>query len=100
MADLIDEEVHNIISQADETAKNILIENRPKLTYMAERLITQETLEGKELEAIFTEPVPETPPEAVATSAPAAAKASTKTKPKSKKAPGILHRPKQAPATS
>ncbi len=100
VADLIDEEVHNIISRAYETAKNILIENKPKLTYMAERLITQETLEGEELEAIFSEPVPVTPPEAVATSAPAAAKASTKTKPRPEKAPGILHHPKQAPATS
>ena len=100
VANLIDEEVHNIIEQAYETAKNILIENKPKLTYMAERLITQETLEGEELEAIFAEPVPAPKPETKETPAPAAAKASTKIKPRPKKAPGILHRPKQAPATS
>ncbi len=100
VANLIDEEVHNIIEQAYETAKNILIENKPKLTYMAERLITQETLEGEELEAIFAEPVPAPKPETKETPALAAAKASTKIKPRPKKAPGILHRPKQAPATS
>ena len=100
VANLIDEEVHTIISQAYETAKNILIENKPRLTYMAKRLLTQETLEGKELEALFTEPVPADEPEVKETPTPTPNKASTKTKPRAKKAPGILHRPKQAPATS
>ena len=100
VANLIDEEVNNIIEHAYKTAKNVLIKNKPMLKRLAKKLITQETLEGKELEAIFTEPVPETPPEPVATSAPAAARASTKTKPGPKKAPSILHHPKQAPATS
>jgi len=100
VANLIDEEVHTIISQAYETAKNILIENKPRLTYMAKRLITQETLEGKELEALFTKPVPAVEPEVKETPAPTSDKASTKTKPRAKKAPSMLHRPKQAPATS
>jgi cell division protease FtsH len=100
VANLIDDEVHNIISQADEIAKNILIESKSKLAYMAKRLITQETLEGEELESIFVEPVPETPLKAVAASTPTASKTSAKTKSRSKKAPGMLPQPKQAPATS
>ncbi len=100
VADLIDEEVNNIIEHAYKTAKDTLTKNKPLLKRLAKTLITKETLEGKELEVVFAEPVPEAPPEAVSTPTPAAAKASTKTKPSPKKAPGILHRPKQAPATS
>ncbi|GAI08381.1 unnamed protein product, partial [marine sediment metagenome] len=53
VAEQIDDEVHIIIQQAYETAKRILIENKPKLIQMAERLITEETIEGKGLEALF-----------------------------------------------
>ena len=100
VADLIDEEVHSIINQAREIARNILLQNKLRLTYIAERLIAQETLEGEELEAIFTEPISKTPPKLVAKSTPATTKATTKTKPRAKKVPSILHHPKQAPATS
>jgi cell division protease FtsH len=105
IADLIDEEVHGIIKQAYETAKKILVENRQRLNYMAEKLVAQETLEGEELEAIFTEPVPTAKPKAKETPAPAQipapAPASTTTKkPKPKKAPGLVQQPRQAPATS
>jgi len=100
VADLIDEEVHNIISQAREIARNILLQNKLRLTYIAERLIAQETLEGEELEAVFTKPISKTPSKLVATSTPATTKATTKTKPRAKQVPSILHHPKQAPATS
>jgi cell division protease FtsH len=100
VADLIDEDVHNIISQAREIARNILLQNKLRLTYIAERLIAQETLEGEELEAVFTKPISKTPSKLVATSTPATTKATTKTKPRAKQVPSILHHPKQAPATS
>ncbi|MBE9482630.1 MAG: ATP-dependent zinc metalloprotease FtsH [Chloroflexi bacterium] len=63
VAEQIDDEVHIIIQQAYETAKRILIENKPKLIQMAERLITDETIEGKGLEALFNEPTSEPSPE-------------------------------------
>jgi len=53
IANLIDEEVHGLIQQANETAKNILVENQPKLKAIAEKLISLETLEGEELEKLF-----------------------------------------------
>ena len=41
----IDAEVHKIIQQAHEVAKRILTEIKPRLVYIAGKLITQETLE-------------------------------------------------------
>ncbi|MBA7649125.1 ATP-dependent zinc metalloprotease FtsH [subsurface metagenome] len=99
IANLIDEEVYNIIQQAYETAKSILVENKQRLNYIAEKLIVQETLEGKELEAMFNELMPTPQPESVAKPAPEPVKAKNKTKPSSRKAPGIARQPKQFPAT-
>ncbi len=96
VAEQIDDEVYNIIQHAHETAKKILIENRPKLIKITEKLITQETLEGEELEALFNGPMPETKEKPTLTPA----KAKTKAKSGPKKAPGITQRLKQAPATS
>jgi len=95
----IDDEVHKIIQQAHEVAKGILTENKPRLVYMAAKLIAQETLEGEALESALSEPVPTTPPEVTTTPAPTPAVAKTKTKPVVKKAPTMPLRPKQAPAT-
>ena len=99
----IDDEVYEIIQQAHEVAKKLLSDNKPRLVYIAEKLIIRETLEGKELESALSEPVPTTHPKAAATPAPvpATARAKTKAKPVVKKAPAIpqLH-PKQAPATT
>ena len=69
----IDREVHEVLSEAHDVARKVLEENRPRLAHLAGRLIAQETLEGPELEAAFTEPLtedtdkpakrpPETPP--------------------------------------
>ena len=63
VAKLIDDEVHQIIQEAYNTAKKIVTENKEKLIQIAEKLIAQETLEGEELEALFTEPKPAPPPE-------------------------------------
>jgi len=68
IAEQIDEEVHNIIQHAYEVAKKILTENKSKLIQIAQRLITQETLEGEKLESLFNEPIPSPPAEAAATS--------------------------------
>jgi len=100
IAEQIDDEVRDIIQQAHETAKKILTENKPKLIQIAEQLITQETIEGGELEALFNEPVLSPSPEAKERPTSTPAKANTKTKSVLKKAAGITQRPKQAPATS
>jgi len=63
VAKLIDDEVHQIIQEAYNTAKKIVTENKEKLIQIAEKLIAQETLEGEELEALFHEPSPVPPPE-------------------------------------
>jgi cell division protease FtsH len=63
VAEQIDDEVHTIIQQAYETAKRILTENKPKLIHIAQRLITEETIEGEALEALLSEPIVEPSPE-------------------------------------
>ncbi len=104
MADLIDEEINNIIEKAYTTAKDILTENRPKLIQIAQALLTKETLEGEELEALFSESVESTLQEAPPMAAPTPAEATTKKpkpSPKAKKTPIISQPlPKQAPAAS
>jgi len=58
VAEQIDEEVYNIINSAYETAKKLLTENKAKLVHIAEKLITEETIEGKALDKLFDAPVP------------------------------------------
>jgi cell division protease FtsH len=58
VADEIDNEVHSIISQAYETAKGILTQNKAKLDQIARELMAKETLEGEELKALFEAPLP------------------------------------------
>ncbi len=55
IADTIDKEVNRIIWEAHETARTILTVNKVKLMELATKLITQETLEGVELEQVFGE---------------------------------------------
>ena len=98
IADLIDEEVHNIIQQAHETARDMLSKNKQKLTSLAEKLITRETLEGKELEAIFNEIVPAPQPEPTKATAKKSATDNVR-KSKQKKAPKLVRQPKLGPAT-
>jgi len=49
----IDEEVHNIIQRAYNTAKKILTKNKVKLKEIAEQLIAHETLEEEEINKLF-----------------------------------------------
>ncbi len=51
----IDEEVQSIIEGAHKTARDILSKNRKKLESLALELITKETLEGNDLERLFSD---------------------------------------------
>ena len=53
IAQEIDEEVHNIIQRAYDTAKKVLTKNKGKLKLLAEELIARETLDEPELDKIF-----------------------------------------------
>ena len=59
IAQVIDEEVHNIIQHAYNTTKKILTEHKAKLTQLAERLIANETLDEDELNKLFEELTPQ-----------------------------------------
>jgi len=87
VAKLIDEEVSKIIQHAYEISKGILTENKPQLIRIAQKLIAEETLEGKELDTLFSEATPEPAPETTVTPVPETVEATTKTKPRAKKAP-------------
>lgn len=91
IADAIDKEVNGIIWEAHERARGILTENKPKLILIAQRLIAKETLEGEELEALFSEVIAQ--PGTEAPTKPPAVKPVAESKP----APGP--KPQKAPAT-
>ncbi|MBT4512769.1 MAG: ATP-dependent zinc metalloprotease FtsH [Chloroflexi bacterium] len=58
IADEIDQEVHGLIEQAYNQAKEILTENKDKLIQIADRLIKDETIEGEALESLFNSVAP------------------------------------------
>jgi cell division protease FtsH len=58
VAEGIDEEVGTIIQNAKNVTRGVLTRERARLTRLAERLISEETLEEEELEKVFTEPLP------------------------------------------
>jgi cell division protease FtsH len=62
IAQEIDEEVHNIIQRAYDTAKKILTANQEKLKLLAEELIAHETLDEPELDKIFEGLAPQPTP--------------------------------------
>jgi cell division protease FtsH len=53
IAQEIDEEVHNIIQRAYDTARRVLTTNKQKLNQLAQELITHESLDEPELDKIF-----------------------------------------------
>jgi cell division protease FtsH len=57
IAEVIDDEVRRLVSEAHERARSILIKYRAQLDAIAQRLIEIETLEREEFERIFSEPV-------------------------------------------
>jgi cell division protease FtsH len=62
IAQEIDEEVHNIIQGAYDTAKRVLTTNTEKLKQLAEELIAHETLDEPELNKIFEGLAPQPTP--------------------------------------
>jgi len=62
IAQEIDEEVHDIIQRAYDTAKKILAKNKAKLKQIAEELIAQETLEESALNKLFEGLTPQPAP--------------------------------------
>jgi cell division protease FtsH len=62
IAEEIDEEVHNIIQRAYDTAKQILTANKEKLKQLAQELIAHETLDEPELNKIFEGLAPQPAP--------------------------------------
>ncbi len=104
IADAIDKEVNTIIWEAHETARHLLTENKAKLTFIAQKLISKETLEGEELEAVFSEAMPRPAAEpVVAKPVPVepAAEQKPAAEPKPQKAPIIPNiLPNQNPAPS
>jgi cell division protease FtsH len=99
VAQEIDEEVQAIIQHAHDQAERILTKNKKRLTHIAQRLIAQETIEGDELEAVFTEPIGAKKKMKAPTPPPIQPVAEPETKPAPRKraTPRII--PKQAPAS-
>jgi cell division protease FtsH len=60
IAEEIDEEVHNLIERAYDTAKQVLTANKEKLKQLAQELITRETLDEPELNRILEGLAPQT----------------------------------------
>jgi len=58
IAEQIDEEVYKLIHKAYASAKKILTENKERLKLIATRLITKETIEEAEFEALLKEKLP------------------------------------------
>jgi len=70
VAETIDEEVHGLVEGAYQTAKKLLTEHKESLTRLAKYLITNETVEGGELNELLGPP-PETGSTGVPQPAPA-----------------------------
>jgi cell division protease FtsH len=101
IAEQIDDEVYNLIQQAHQTAREILNKDKSKLVLLAEKLIAQETLEGEDLEAVFSETHPKPAKKFTTTPTPVPVEPLAEAKPeaKPKKAPVVPHLvPKQAPS--
>jgi cell division protease FtsH len=101
IAEQIDDEVYNLIQQAHQTAREILNKDKSKLVLLAEKLIAQETLEGEDLEAVFSETHPKPAKKFTTTPTPIPVEPLAEAKPeaKPKKAPVVPHLvPKQAPS--
>jgi cell division protease FtsH len=58
VAQEIDEEVQAIIEEAHRVARDILTRERAKLVQIAQRLMTDETIESEDLKKLFDEPAP------------------------------------------
>ena len=66
VAEEIDEEVHGLIEKAYKTAQGLLKTNGSTLKRLAEYLLTNETVEGDDLQALLKTPGPDAPQAAAA----------------------------------
>ena len=102
VADIIDNEVNNLIQDARNTARKILTDNKDKLIELTNKLIEQETLEGEALEKVFeglSLPTTKKKPRRTKTPAPVKPEAEVVPSPTPKKVPGVPRLvPKQTPA--
>ena len=57
VAETIDDEVHDLINTAYETAKSLVLENKDTLDRVARHLVDHETAEGDVLDSLFKAPV-------------------------------------------
>ncbi len=53
VAEKIDNEIGSLLNKAQETAKKVLEANRARLTYLANRLLSEETIEGPALQELL-----------------------------------------------
>ena len=86
VADQIDTEVNRIIQEAYQTAISLLTENRAKLEQLAQALLAKETLEGDELNAVFSG-LSNEPPSGDSVAPASAVKPAVKTRKKSEEKP-------------
>ena len=61
MAQKIDHEIGILLQKAQQTARDVLKENRERLTRLAKRLLVDETIDGPELLDLLTSSVDEAP---------------------------------------
>ena len=61
VADIIDQEVNEIVFGSYDEAKRILAENRPVLERLAKFLIVEETAEGDKLQSLLDDPIADEP---------------------------------------
>ena len=61
VAQKIDNEIGTLLQKAQRTARNVLEENRARLTRLAKRLLVEETIVGAELHDLLTSSVDEAP---------------------------------------
>ena len=61
VAEKIDAEVGKLLSAARETAGRIVTANRERLARVARRLVSDETIQGPELETLLRGPVGDSP---------------------------------------
>ena len=57
VAEVIDDDVHNLIDNAYQTAKRVLTSHKAKLVQVAKYLLTNETVEGDALKELFNSPI-------------------------------------------
>jgi len=104
VADAIDKEVNRIIWESHEVARKILTDNKKKLQALAAKLISDETLEGEDLERVFGDIGLTRPKKRVRKTVvpvPVQPVGEAEVEPRPKKVPGVPRLvPKQTPAPS